>query len=92
MGRCPCRPVCLGDQPTSCPLQRKILATLRTTWEAELRSQLQATKARLAQVTRHGRPTLYPFLCVLPEDELVQMLLQVAPCSPAGAGRGRGSC
>ncbi|XP_005406090.1 PREDICTED: DNA-directed RNA polymerase, mitochondrial [Chinchilla lanigera] len=62
---------------------RKTLETLRRTWEAELHNQLQATKANLAQVTCQGRLTLYPFLCVLPEDQLVEMLIQLLFALPA---------
>ncbi|KFO28925.1 DNA-directed RNA polymerase, mitochondrial isoform X2 [Fukomys damarensis] len=70
--------------PTQKTLEaRKTLDTLRRTWEAELHRQLQEAKARLAQLTEQGRPTLYPFLCVLPEDELVQMLLQFLNILPA---------
>nr|XP_013001009.1 LOW QUALITY PROTEIN: DNA-directed RNA polymerase, mitochondrial [Cavia porcellus] len=70
--------------PTQEILQaRKNLAALRKTWEAELHSQLRATKANLAQRSRRGTVTLYPFLCVLPEEELVQILLQVLFSLPA---------
>ncbi|KAM6168686.1 DNA-directed RNA polymerase, mitochondrial [Erethizon dorsatum] len=62
---------------------RKTLETLRTTWEAKLHDQLQAAKARLAQITRQGRLTLYPFLCAVPEDELVQILIQLLFSLPA---------
>ncbi|XP_023572671.1 DNA-directed RNA polymerase, mitochondrial [Octodon degus] len=62
---------------------RKTLETLRRTWEAKLRNKLQATKAHLAEATHQGRLTLYPFLCVLPEDELVQMLIQLLFSLPA---------
>ncbi|XP_021100725.1 DNA-directed RNA polymerase, mitochondrial isoform X4 [Heterocephalus glaber] len=62
---------------------RKTLAALHTTWESELHSQLQKAKAHLAKVTSYGHPTLYPFLCTVPEDELVQMLLQFLHTMPA---------
>lgn len=57
--------------------QRKTLQELRTRWEAELCLALQQTKAREAQAAREGRPSLFPYLCLLSEGELTQLMLQV---------------
>lgn len=57
-------------------------------WEAALLRLLQETKASLAQEAHKGRPTLYPFLCLLSEQELVRMLLQVGVRQAWQAGRG----
>ncbi|XP_047394053.1 DNA-directed RNA polymerase, mitochondrial [Sciurus carolinensis] len=57
---------------------RKTLKALRVQWEAALRRALQEAKASLAHQAHEGRPTLYPFLCLLSERELVRMLMQVA--------------
>ncbi|XP_073910569.1 DNA-directed RNA polymerase, mitochondrial isoform X3 [Castor canadensis] len=62
---------------------RKTLKTLRVQWEAALLRLLQETKASLAQEAHKGRPTLYPFLCLLSEQELVRMLLQALYALPA---------
>nr|KAF6349773.1 RNA polymerase mitochondrial [Myotis myotis] len=55
---------------------RKTLQELRTRWEAELCLALQQTKAREAQAAREGRPSLFPYLCLLSEGELTQLMLQ----------------
>ncbi|XP_027808200.2 DNA-directed RNA polymerase, mitochondrial isoform X1 [Marmota flaviventris] len=62
---------------------RKTLKTLRAQWEAALRRVLQETKASLAHQAHEGRPSLFPFLCLLSERELVRMLLQALYALPA---------
>lgn len=57
--------------------QRKTLQELRTRWEAELCLALRQTKDREAQAAREGRPSLFPYLCLLSEGELTQLMLQV---------------
>ncbi|XP_008835434.1 DNA-directed RNA polymerase, mitochondrial isoform X2 [Nannospalax galili] len=61
---------------------RKILQSLRTQWEAELLRALQQTKATMASEAHDGLPTLYPFLCLLSEEELVSVLMQVLQALP----------
>lgn len=73
---------CGADQARA--LQRQTLKTLRDQWEADLHRGLQETKARLAREAHKGHPSLYPYLCLLSEGELVQLLMQV------GRGLGMG--
>ncbi|XP_006898086.1 PREDICTED: DNA-directed RNA polymerase, mitochondrial [Elephantulus edwardii] len=56
---------------------RETLRNLRAQWEAALCHELQEVKAVMARGAREGRPTLYPHLCLLSEQEMAQMLLQV---------------
>uniref|UniRef100_A0A2K5ZF09 DNA-directed RNA polymerase n=1 Tax=Mandrillus leucophaeus TaxID=9568 RepID=A0A2K5ZF09_MANLE len=62
---------------------RKTLQTLRDHWEKALCRVLQETKNHLEGEVRKGRFSLYPFLCLLDEREVVQMLLQVLQALPA---------
>nr|XP_044991020.1 DNA-directed RNA polymerase, mitochondrial isoform X2 [Jaculus jaculus] len=62
---------------------RKTLETLREQWKVELLRVLQETKTRLAREARSGRPSLYPFLCLLEDRELVDLLLQALHALPA---------
>ncbi|XP_028714374.1 DNA-directed RNA polymerase, mitochondrial isoform X2 [Peromyscus leucopus] len=62
---------------------RKTLKTLREQWERELLRVLQQTKATMACQAHEGQPTLYPFLCLLSEEEFVGMLMQVLRVLPA---------
>ncbi|XP_011928144.1 PREDICTED: DNA-directed RNA polymerase, mitochondrial isoform X2 [Cercocebus atys] len=62
---------------------RKTLQTLRDHWEKALCRVLQETKNHLEGEVRKGRFSLYPFLCLLDEREVVRMLLQVLQALPA---------
>ncbi|XP_053437582.1 DNA-directed RNA polymerase, mitochondrial isoform X1 [Nycticebus coucang] len=62
---------------------RKTLKNLRMQWEAALLRALQETKATQAREAHEGRPTLYPFLCLLSEHEFVQLLMQTLQALPA---------
>ncbi|KAL6056869.1 hypothetical protein STEG23_003273 [Scotinomys teguina] len=62
---------------------RKTLKVLRGQWEKELLQVLQQTKATMACQAYEGQPTLYPFLCLLSEEEFVSMLMQVLQVLPA---------
>ncbi|XP_066197717.1 DNA-directed RNA polymerase, mitochondrial isoform X1 [Saccopteryx leptura] len=55
---------------------RKTLQELRARWEAELCVALRQTKASEARAARKGRPSLFPYLCLLSEEEFAQLLLQ----------------
>ncbi|XP_054329543.2 DNA-directed RNA polymerase, mitochondrial [Pongo pygmaeus] len=62
---------------------RKTLKTLRDQWEKALCRALRDTKNRLERAVYEGRFSLYPFLCLLDEREVVRMLLQVLQALPA---------
>uniref|UniRef100_G3SFZ1 DNA-directed RNA polymerase n=1 Tax=Gorilla gorilla gorilla TaxID=9595 RepID=G3SFZ1_GORGO len=62
---------------------RKTLKTLREQWEKALCRALRETKSRLEREVYEGRFSLYPFLCLLDEREVVRMLLQVLQALPA---------
>ncbi|KAM4887990.1 DNA-directed RNA polymerase, mitochondrial isoform 2-T2 [Thomomys bottae] len=62
---------------------RKILKTLRAQWEAALYRTLQETKARTAQEAHLGQPSLYPFLCLLSEKDLVGILMKTLQVLPS---------
>lgn len=62
---------------------------LRAQWEAELCRALRETKASEAHAAREGRPTLFPYLCLLSEGEFAGLLLQVRS-GHVGAGPGVG--
>ncbi|CAO2641574.1 DNA-directed RNA polymerase, mitochondrial [Lemmus lemmus] len=62
---------------------RKTLKTLQGQWEAQLLRVLRQTKTTMAYQAREGQPTLYPFLCLLSEEEFVSILMQVLRGLPA---------
>ena len=43
----------------------------------ELCLALRQTKASEARAAREGRPSIFPYMCLLSEGELAQLLLQV---------------
>uniref|UniRef100_A0A8C2SC68 DNA-directed RNA polymerase n=1 Tax=Capra hircus TaxID=9925 RepID=A0A8C2SC68_CAPHI len=55
---------------------RKTLAALRAEWESVLSLELEARAAA------EGRPSLFPYLCLLSEKELVGLLLQTLQALP----------
>ena len=57
---------------------------MRAEWESVLSLELQETKESEARAAAEGRPSLFPYLCLLSEKELVGLLLQV--CTPGGGG------
>ncbi|XP_029772334.1 DNA-directed RNA polymerase, mitochondrial isoform X2 [Suricata suricatta] len=61
---------------------RNTLKQLRATWVEELCAGLQEVKASEARAARTGRPTLFPYLCLLTEEELAQLLLQTLQVLP----------
>uniref|UniRef100_A0A8C6EB24 DNA-directed RNA polymerase n=1 Tax=Moschus moschiferus TaxID=68415 RepID=A0A8C6EB24_MOSMO len=61
---------------------RKTLAALRTEWESVLSLELQETKESEARAAAEGRPSLFPYLCLLSEKELVGLLLQTLQALP----------
>ncbi|XP_036703374.1 DNA-directed RNA polymerase, mitochondrial isoform X3 [Balaenoptera musculus] len=62
---------------------RKTLAGLRTRWRTALYRELQETKESEAHAAREGRLSLFPYLCLLSEKEIVGMLLQTLQALPA---------
>ncbi|XP_065731270.1 DNA-directed RNA polymerase, mitochondrial isoform X14 [Phocoena phocoena] len=62
---------------------RKTLAGLRTRWRTALYRELQETKESEAHAAREGRLSLFPYLCLLSEKEIVRVLLQTLQALPA---------
>ncbi|XP_068836752.1 DNA-directed RNA polymerase, mitochondrial isoform X10 [Capricornis sumatraensis] len=61
---------------------RKTLAALRAEWESVLSLELQEMKESEARAAAEGRPSLFPYLCLLSEKELVGLLLQTLQALP----------
>ncbi|XP_039694948.1 DNA-directed RNA polymerase, mitochondrial isoform X2 [Pteropus medius] len=61
---------------------RKTLQGLRAQWEAELCRALREIKASEAHAAREGRPSLFPYLCLLSEGEFAGLLLQTLQALP----------
>uniref|UniRef100_A0A452EG30 DNA-directed RNA polymerase n=1 Tax=Capra hircus TaxID=9925 RepID=A0A452EG30_CAPHI len=61
---------------------RKTLAALRAEWESVLSLELQEIKESEARAAAEGRPSLFPYLCLLSEKELVGLLLQTLQALP----------
>ncbi|XP_054548973.1 DNA-directed RNA polymerase, mitochondrial isoform X2 [Talpa occidentalis] len=55
---------------------RKILGELRAQWEGTLAQALQAAKVKEARAAHEGFPSVFPYLCLLSEQDMVQLLLQ----------------
>ncbi|XP_015285247.1 PREDICTED: DNA-directed RNA polymerase, mitochondrial [Gekko japonicus] len=63
---------------------RELLAVLRSRWRAALLQSFQETKLRLGQRTL-GQLSLYPFLCVLKNEEYVDILIRgISSLPPQG--------
>ncbi|OWK11620.1 POLRMT [Cervus elaphus hippelaphus] len=61
---------------------RKTLAALRAEWESVLSLELQKTKESEARAAAEGRLSLFPYLCLLSEKDLVGLLLQTLQALP----------
>ncbi|XP_072578182.1 DNA-directed RNA polymerase, mitochondrial [Vulpes vulpes] len=61
---------------------RDTLKQLRAEWAQALCLGLQDMKASEARAARTGRPSLFPFLCVLTEKEMAELLLQTLQVLP----------
>lgn len=80
-----------GAAPCWCPLttagllpflvQRKQLAALRAQWRGAILQALQKAKHNMSQKrTMSGYNSLYPYLCLLPDEEYVDIMMQVGAC------------
>ncbi|NXX51530.1 RPOM protein, partial [Tricholaema leucomelas] len=65
---------------------RKLLATLRSQWHDSILQALQKAKHKMSRFrTVSGYNVLYPYLCLLPEEEYVSIMLQILnSLSPQG--------
>uniref|UniRef100_A0A2K6TCW0 DNA-directed RNA polymerase n=1 Tax=Saimiri boliviensis boliviensis TaxID=39432 RepID=A0A2K6TCW0_SAIBB len=61
---------------------RETLKVLRLQWEKALLEALRETKDRLEREAYKGLPSMFPFLCLLDEQEMVGMLLQTLQALP----------
>lgn len=67
-------------------VQRELLAVLRSQWHDALLQALQKSKLNMSKLRMtSGYNILYPYLCLLPDEEYVGIMLQVGPC-PVLAG------
>ncbi|XP_053155711.1 DNA-directed RNA polymerase, mitochondrial [Hemicordylus capensis] len=60
---------------------RKLLATLRSRWQAALLQHLRESKLHMDQ-KKSGQLSLYPFLCVLEDKEYVDILMGILSSLP----------
>ncbi|NXF38379.1 RPOM protein, partial [Nyctibius bracteatus] len=65
---------------------RELLATLRSQWRDSILQALQKSKHNMSKLKKRSRyNTLYPYLCLLPDEEYVDIMLQVLnTLSPQG--------
>ncbi|KAM6039800.1 DNA-directed RNA polymerase, mitochondrial isoform 2-T2 [Theristicus caerulescens] len=65
---------------------RKLLATLRSHWHDSILQALQKSKHNMSKLkTASGYNILYPYLCLLPDEEYVGIMLQILnTLSPQG--------
>ncbi|NXH68126.1 RPOM protein, partial [Hydrobates tethys] len=65
---------------------RKLLATLRSQWHASILQALKKSKHSMSKAkTASGYNILYPYLCLLPDEEYVAIMLQILnTLSPQG--------
>ncbi|NXW66546.1 RPOM protein, partial [Eurystomus gularis] len=65
---------------------RKLLATLRSQWHSSVLQALQKSKNRMSKLKMgSGYNILYPYLCMLPDEEYVGIMLQILnTLSPQG--------
>lgn len=55
---------------------RKTLKRLRAQWEEELMAALREVKEKQARLARLGNPSLLPYLSLVPDRDVTQLLLQ----------------
>ncbi|XP_051495790.1 DNA-directed RNA polymerase, mitochondrial [Apus apus] len=65
---------------------RKLLGTLRSQWHSSILQALQKSKHSMSKLrVAPGYNTLYPYLCLLPDEEYVAIMMQILnTLSPQG--------
>ncbi|NXF52406.1 RPOM protein, partial [Oceanites oceanicus] len=64
---------------------RKLLASLRSQWHDSILQALQKSKRSMSKLKMSGYNVLYPYLCLLPDEEYVGIMLQILnTLSPQG--------
>ncbi|NXP08808.1 RPOM protein, partial [Thinocorus orbignyianus] len=65
---------------------RELLGTLRSQWHDSILQALRKSKHNMSKLkTASGYNTLYPYLCLLPDEEYVAIMLQIlSTLSPQG--------
>ncbi|XP_057564602.1 DNA-directed RNA polymerase, mitochondrial isoform X2 [Hippopotamus amphibius kiboko] len=62
---------------------RKTLVGLRAQWRTALCRELQETRESEARAAQEGRASVFPYLCLLRDEDLVGMLLQTLQALPS---------
>lgn len=71
----------LTSSLASFSLQRELLGTLRSQWRDAILQALQNSKRSMTRPKRLSKySVLYPYLCLLPDEEYVDIMLQVGAC------------
>ncbi|NWY05048.1 RPOM protein, partial [Nothoprocta ornata] len=64
---------------------RELLANLRSQWHDSILQALQKSKHNLSKASMSGSKMLYPYLCLLPDEEYVSIMMEVInTLSPQG--------
>lgn len=59
-------------------MQRELLGTLRSQWHGAILQALRNSKRSMARPKRVSKYSiLFPYLCLLPDEEYVDIMLQV---------------
>lgn len=71
----------LSSSLPSFSMQRELLGTLRSQWHDAILQSLQNSKRSMARLKRMSKySVLYPYLCLLPDEEYVDIMMQVGAC------------
>lgn len=71
----------LSSSFPSFSMQRELLGTLRSQWRDAILQALQNSKRNMARPKRLSKYSiLYPYLCLLPDEEYVDIMMQVGAC------------
>ncbi|KAM8795105.1 DNA-directed RNA polymerase, mitochondrial [Eudromia elegans] len=64
---------------------RELLASLRSQWRDSILQALQKSKHSMSKASMSGSKMLYPYLCLLPDEEYVSIMMEVInTLSPQG--------
>ncbi|NXA55680.1 RPOM protein, partial [Nothocercus julius] len=64
---------------------RELLASLRSQWHDSILQALQKSKHSMSKASMSGSKMLYPYLCLLPDEEYVSIMMEVInTLSPQG--------